>query len=384
MAIVTALTQGLTPNNDHEFEVNKLLALPWASQFFISVAFVKETGIAKIAAALQEKNDVSQIFVGICNGITSKQALAKLLSIGVQPYVVDMGTQSSIFHPKLYGAIGDQKATFIVGSANLTASGLGDNVEVSSKIELDLSDKSDSEFASDLVTPFQNLIGQFPQNVFQVTDDALIDDLFNDGRLEDENIKRSASVSGSKSPSGKSVAIPALPLHRRKPPSLPKPAPVQVAPSPAQSSAITPASGLVWSSKELTERDLCIPTGGKTNPTGSMILKKGLLEGIDQRHYFKNNVFVGLNWSPDPSPSKRHLLRATANFEIVINGISNGNFDLRLTHNSKTNTKTYAQKNAMTQIHWGEAKPIVAKRGLLGKHMSLYHLGGNRFQIEIT
>ena len=42
MAKVSALTQGLVPNHDHEHAVGKLLSLPSASDFFISVAFVRE------------------------------------------------------------------------------------------------------------------------------------------------------------------------------------------------------------------------------------------------------------------------------------------------------------------------------------------------------
>lgn len=384
MAKVSALTQGLAPNHDHEHAINNLIDSPWADDLFISVAFVREAGVAKIETALQRKSNIAQVFVGISNGITSKQALAKLLAIGVQLHVIDMGTQASLFHPKLYAAIGAQQATFIVGSANLTASGLSDNVEVSSKVELDLTNHDDSQYVSTLIDPFRTLIGQHPLNVFQITAGNQLDDLVNEGRLEDESIKKKAPVIGTKTPGGQSVATPALPIHRRKPQAVPQPVPVQVAPPNPQNPQAVPAAGLVWSSKELTERDLCIPTGSNTNPTGSMYLKKGLLDGIDQRHYFKDNVFVGLTWTPDASPSKKHLLRATATFEIIINGISNGNYDLRLTHNSKTNTKTYAQNNAMTQIHWGNAKSLVAKRGLLGKHMALYHLGGSNYQIEIT
>ncbi|UAA39061.1 phospholipase D family protein [Paraneptunicella aestuarii] len=383
MAKVFALTQGLAPNHDHEYAINNLIDSPWANDLFISVAFVKEAGVSKIEAALHRQNNIAQVFVGISNGITSKQALAKLLAIGVHPYVIDMGTQASLFHPKLYAAIGDQQATVIVGSANLTGRGLSGNVEVSTKVELDLTEHDDSQYVSTLVDPFRALIGQYPLNVFQITTGNQLDDLVSEGRLEDESVKKGASVTGTKSPGGRSVAIPSLPIHRRKPQALPQLLPVQVAPNP-QNPQVAPVTGLVWASKELTERDLNIPTGSNTNATGSMYLKKGLFGGIDQRHYFKDIVFAGLTWTPDARLSKRHLLRATANFEIIINGISNGYYNLRLTHNSKTDTPTYKENNSMTQIHWGTAKAIIAQRGLLGKHMALYYLGDSNYQIEIT
>ncbi|ENG7531220.1 hypothetical protein ABVE22_000783 [Vibrio cholerae] len=54
-----------------------------------------------------------------------------------------MGTQSSIFHPKVYAIIGEDKATVILWSANLTASGLSEIVEFSSLIELALTSLDD-------------------------------------------------------------------------------------------------------------------------------------------------------------------------------------------------------------------------------------------------
>lgn len=387
MAIITALTQGLAPNQDHERKVKQLLQHQWAKNFFMSVAFVNDSGVGKIASELAANDGNIEMFIGISNGITSKQALDSLLAIGVLPIAVDMGTQTNIFHPKLYAAIGDEQAQVILGSANLTASGLNGNVELSSLVDLSLSEQGDADYLSSVLTPFRNLFGAYEHNVFQITTSKQINDLLLAGRLEDETLKPSAPVNGVKAAQSSTPAIPALPIYRGATQS-PKPQNVPRVPLPRVHTANTQQQatplGLIWSSKPLSERDLSIPTGNNTNATGSMYFKKGLLLGIDQRHYFKDVVFASLTWNPDLKPSKKHLLRAVASFEIVVNGISNGTHSLDLTHNSNTNTVTYQQSNAMTQVHWGNAKPIVAQRGLLGKHMSLYHLGGSNYQMEIT
>jgi HKD family nuclease len=387
VATIKALTQGLAPNHDHEEKVKQLLQHQWANSFFISVAFVTGSGVGKIAHELAAKNSNVEMFIGISNGITSKQALDSLLAIGVLPIAVDMGTQTNIFHPKLYAAIGNEQAQVILGSANLTASGLNGNVELSSLVDLLLIQQGDADYLNSLLTPFRALISKYPQNVFPITTSKQIDDLLLDGRLEDEATRSSAPTTGAKSSQSSAAAIPALPTHRGasqfpSPQSVPRvPVPRPHIPSP-QNKAVP--LGLIWSSKPLSERDLNIPTGSNTNATGSMYFKKGLLVGIDQRHYFKDVVFDSLTWVPDTKASKKHLLRAVADFEIIVNGISNGVYSLDLTHNSSTNTKTYRQNNAMTQVHWGAAKPIIAQKGLLNKHMSLYHLGGSSYQMEIT
>ena len=115
-----------------------------------------------------------------------------------------------------------------------------------------------------------------------------------------------------------------------------------------------------------------------------MYFKKGLLLDVDQRHYFRDDVFATVSWHHDSNPSKAHLERAKVNFQIIIDGIDVGTYELKLTHNTRTNTATYRQRNAMTQLHWGEMINIIRDRGLLGKFITLYHQGDDEFQMEIN
>ncbi|AIR63519.1 hypothetical protein LH23_02485 [Cedecea neteri] len=114
-----------------------------------------------------------------------------------------------------------------------------------------------------------------------------------------------------------------------------------------------------------------------------MFFKKGLFSNIDQRHYFRNDLFGDLTWVIDVNPNKKHLERAEAIFEIIVNGVCYGDFKLKLTHDSRIDSKTYKQNNSVTQIHWGEAKNYISREELLRKTMILYHIGPNRYQISI-
>ncbi|NLK93302.1 MAG: hypothetical protein GX273_09305, partial [Bacteroidales bacterium] len=115
------------------------------------------------------------------------------------------------------------------------------------------------------------------------------------------------------------------------------------------------------------------------------LFKKGKFDEIDQRTYFREDVFASLLWQNDHRPNLAHLERAEANFEILIKGINYGVFRLKLTHNSRKDTEAYRQKNAMTQIHWGDVKPIIAQRDLLGRELRLYSRisDSQSFTIEI-
>ncbi|MEI6434243.1 MAG: hypothetical protein WCP32_05310, partial [Bacteroidota bacterium] len=137
-------------------------------------------------------------------------------------------------------------------------------------------------------------------------------------------------------------------------------------------SRISKKDGLVWESGKLSERDLNIPKGSTTNPTGSMLFKKGKTKGIDQRHYFRDTVFSSLKWKRDTKPDTSHLERAVATFNIIIDGKVAGRFKLTLTHNPLTDTRSYEQNNSMTSISWGEAKKVIAQDNLIGKNATLF------------
>jgi hypothetical protein len=111
-----------------------------------------------------------------------------------------------------------------------------------------------------------------------------------------------------------------------------------------------------------------------------MFFTKGPMGNIDQRHYFRDEVFKHLDWRRDPSTP--HYERATAQFQIVIAGVDYGTFELALSHNTRTDSAAYIQKNSMTQVHWHNARPLVAHENLLDRTMYLYKTA-RQFILEI-
>ena len=378
MAEIKLLAQGLIENQDHLSAVNQLLQLKDVNEILISVAYARKGGVIAISEALSSKKDITNLYIGINNGVTSLQAILEILKIGIHPYVIDVATSTRIYHPKIYVAFSNLSVELIIGSANLTNRGLNRNYEASSHISLDTSIESDNEYITTLKNAFCELEKRFPDNVIKISTVEEAEQLLQDGLLEDESIvKPSESDKIKTSNNGTKLrkSMPFTATKSTKTTSSPKP----------KTTLTTPSEELlVWESKELTERDLNIPTGSNTNPTGSMYFKKGLTENIDQRHYFRDSVFSSLSWQHDSLPSKQHLERAIADFEIVIDDESYGVYSLKLTHNSKTDTATYEQNNAMTQIHWGDAKKIIAKPELLGKQVRLYQREDDSFRLDIS
>lgn len=327
MANPKFLFQGIRQNNDHETAIRTLLDIENLDKMIFGVAFIRESGVRQIQDFIKKHHRQTSIYAGIRNGITSAQGLLALLNLKVKVFSVDTGSTSNIFHPKAYISFNDKEGRVIIGSANLTFSGLNENIEASTLLVVDRQNQTDEQFLIDLVSSFTSLQNGFPDHVVELKKKTDVVRLLKEGRLEDERISQphrsTAHVRGEKRDQ-----LPRIKLFRRVREKIIRPPKQRIIP-PTHDGWI-----LVWVSKGLTERDLNIPTGANTNPTGSMLLKKGRLERIDQRNYFRRTIFNSLNWARDPRVSLKHLERAEAEFEIVIKGASFGKYTLKLTHNS--------------------------------------------------
>lgn len=370
------LFQGVTPET-HLAALRHVLALPAPQEIIFSTAFMNRAGLAQIREALQPVAGVTTIIAGIRNGITSAQGMDAAIAYGCQTFAVDTGSRNVIFHPKIYFARSAMAARLVLGSANLTAGGLNSNIEASIIMALDLGQPDDAALAADVQAKVAGMMAEYPQHVFNVPDAAAVAALLASGRLVDETATPAPTPGGS-SENRDLDTIPRMKLKTtapRRPRVTAAPAPAAPAPAPV---AVVPAAPvreqlvLVWESKPLTRRYLTIPAAEDTNPTGSMLFTKGAVDDIDQRHYFRDVVFAGLPWHADTIPGKEHFDRTEAKFRLIIRDVDYGVFTLRLSHNTRTDTPAYAQRNSMTQLHWGEARPLIAREDLLERILYLY------------
>jgi HKD family nuclease len=374
MAKIEILLQGFQNKDYHATAINDLLEMNNVNNYLFSIAFVRKLGVEAIIENLKNVTDKIELFIGIRNGITSIQAILLLQKIGIHPYVVDTATNYKIFHPKIYAAYNDYTAHVILGSANLTAGGLSQNIEASSYISLDRKQPEDNDYINKLLGTIQNLPNQYPQHVFKLSSPKQAVLLLRQGRLEDERVIKRANLSTRTiTQRDKLAPIPTMIKSIGK------------SKKPAKGKVIkTEQEGiLVWESKPLTERSLNIPQADNTNITGDINLGKGLMKEIDFKHYFREVVFEDINWYQDKQSKFPHLERARIPIEIIIKNNSYGVFELELTHDPRTDTKSYQQNNVMTKIKWGKARAIIAQKDLLGRTLKLYKYLHNKFIIVI-
>lgn len=392
MAKINFILQGRDELENHKNSIVSILSKKKMVNVLISVAFARSEGVSlikrEIKSAVEDEVNVD-VFVGIRNGITSKQALKKLFKYGVNLYVVDTGRSGLLFHPKVYMVECKNKAFAVVGSANLTNGGLLSNIEASSIIELNKNDDDDEIFIQDTLESFKNLFLDYPENVYKIDSINQIEDLYEEGKLIDEKTEVRNRVCGSNTKGNEDIT-PVIELKTEKPKKKKKKEEKEADKSLKNINVITvDKSDLVgvtltevWRSKGLEERDLNVPSGSTANVTGSMTLKKGEYSEIDHRHYFREEVFNNLNWEHS-SKQYPYLEYAYATFYIIIEGVNYGEYTLKLKHDPRTDTKSYKQYNAMTHLQWGDAKNIIRNRNLLKEKMIIYKIDNNHNKFVI-
>lgn len=392
---ITFLGQGYEPESVNAVgnHLMKNLATKNFHSFFGVSAFASEAGVVGLGEhiiAAKHNFKLLTLIVGIDQEGTSKEALSEILALDINSYIFYQ-KEPPIFHPKIYLFEGEKETKLIVGSSNLTARGLFGNVESSLLIEFASDDKDGEILLIDLKKYYSGLFNFDDPNLFKITEE-IIEDFIAKGVVPNETLrlkkhsKKTTDTGTGTEESG--IAVPkrkiahAPSTFRSKPRSRVISKIVEeleietVASGASIDSSFTvtaaPITVLVWQSGPLTQRDLNIPDGENTNATGSMLFKKGLLEGIDQRHYFRDEVFASLNWTNDQRPASAHLERATGQFRLIIRNIDRGVFPLLITHNPRTDVRSYEQKNSMTSVSWGAAKEFIANPDLIGASANLF------------
>lgn len=382
MALVRAIFQPLVGGQQHAGQLVSLVKEPWLERLEISSAYSNSAGVAAVSAALAPVASTCRAFIGVRNGSTTAQAAAALLKLGVELYGVDTATRSRIFHPKVYLASGGGRARAIVGSANLTHPGMFNNIEAGSDIELDLADASDNAFVDTFIDGFNDLVANHPQHCFQILDGRQVVDLMKQGILEDERNPKTQTTYGAGKQGG-ATSKPRINLPFKPSPRKPKTKKPKL--GPAMSAASLPSSPpiygqLVWLKPNLPASDLQLNAGhapGVLRLTQARYKVGGKV--IDQKSYFRNQVFSTLNWTFNNTAQKDE---AVAPISLVIAGVHVGDFDMPLSHKPAWEA---GQGNYTTGLHWDSATSHIKHSGLVGRTLKLHQpaSASGRYVVEI-
>lgn len=346
-------------------------------------AFASEAGVVGLSECIESGKyffETFNLIVGIDQEGTPKKALKEINDLGINSYIFYQ-KESPIFHPKIYLFEGDNDTTLIVGSSNLTARGFFGNVESSLMVEFKNDNPEGIRLLKQIKDYYKTLFDFSDPNLFKISPE-IIRQFIREGIVPKRKIwkKKHKKNTSNKTPKENND----LEIPKRTTVKIPSNFKGRYKTNKTVSKLITELeiednfefenadkNIALWESGALKERDLNIPKGENTNPTGSMLFKKGALKDINTRHYFRDDVFQTLQWSLDTRQNRTHIERAIANIKIVIFGTDYGTFPLSISHN--TNSEHLEElKQPATQLHWGDAKVLIAQDELIGKTAALY------------
>lgn len=374
MAKISSIIQPLVPGQTHATSLGQLLSAGRGEEVYLSTAYIREAGVTTIAKQLRKRAGKAKAFVGIANGATSLQGIQALFRTGIRIWLVDTGSRERIFHPKFYSTKDRNAVHAIIGSANLTHPGLHNNIEFGASLELDLRDRSDSEFYSSITQALESLPTRFPDNCFPLRSLKHARELADERRLVDERIipepDAAPEARGSAPPRpGRTTRRMRLPYTPA--PTRPRRAPAAGPPAapPTQAQAVAPVGQLVWEKPRLPQGDLQILQVGHTSGVLRLTQAGFLLGGrrIDQTTYFRRTVFASLQWSEDPRDPEKEI--AYGQFRLIVLGRTVGEFSLKLSHKPSWEA---GQHNYTTGLHWGDAVRFVRQPRLVGQRLHLF------------
>lgn len=160
---------------------------PYWDSLDVAVAWVRASGMAHLSKRLEHflgHGGQLCFTVGIDLRNTTKEGLQALLALekhgNCKTYVYH-NEAGSIFHPKLYLFRNEEEARLIVGSNNLTESGLYSNVEAGLQVDTEI-DSGVIQHALDALSSWQDTSSKMALRL----DDEILDALVKGGYVVDE------------------------------------------------------------------------------------------------------------------------------------------------------------------------------------------------------
>lgn len=385
------------------------------TKFRAAVAFAKQSGLEHLAPALTKflkKNGEVVISVGVDLDGTSQEAL-QLLHNSVVQHQGDVWVFHNshrimpTFHPKLYFFRDMARACVVVGSGNLTQGGLFTNYEANVKIDLDLNQPDDCDFANQiedklktwaekntggLAIPLQSALIQKlspmapPEAALKATKRGAGAGRGSGGlaaaKLLFGTVKIASAPKPAKTPRGgvapvtptkPSSAAPSLGSRRVASPSTAARIPHAIMPpaaGPSLPKSPQPAvrGRLLWE-KKLSATDAQHQPG---HAVGGVRLTQAKFKNpagilIDHRTYFRNTLFGKFAWTV--RKQKPRVEATQVRFDIELLGQPCGVHQLTI---SDKQSGAARQGNYTSILHWGNLQSTVSAQNLTGRTLSIY------------
>ncbi|WP_144902180.1 phospholipase D-like domain-containing protein [Halobellus captivus] len=361
-------------NSDNPIGVllNESFADESYTKFLSLVAFARSSGIRNLSGVIQQSKeniDEFQVIVGIDQKGTTKEALEDLLELDIGASVFYTRSPST-FHPKIYVFEGPDNGRVIVGSSNLTNSGLFRNVESSILVDFEKPDEDGEAVITDIREYYQPLISGTSPNVHKLSTD-LINMLYESNLVDSEVDTRGNSESSASGQSDTSDEVRDLfpPIDVARPPAEHSGPGLSDSEVRQVEEMDTGRGPLLWEKPDLPRSDAQDPRA--SHVTGQLRFSQAGWEVsgdvIDQTTYFRYDVFSDFDW--EEIETNPIVESAQVIFHVNLDDEYEGYHQLELIHKPVWEAE---QRNVTTMLRWGELNQKVSELDLTGKTFYLY------------
>lgn len=189
------IAQGFNPTKNKPIGFRLLQALnsDEFNEFICFSAFVSSSGVVNLKDALidfMNRGNSVNLYVGVDLHGTSKEALDMLIAENI-PTTIVYSPNTIVYHPKVYLLRGETNHLIVVGSSNLTGSGLFQNIEASLCVSFLSNDEKGLELEQSILNFFDSLITADCKSANPLSI-ALLDILVKSNLVLPESISRSA------------------------------------------------------------------------------------------------------------------------------------------------------------------------------------------------
>lgn len=352
-----------------------------AVSFHAVTAWAQTSGLRQVEAAIQglrARGGTASAILGIDGGIATREALQLAIEL-FDPVLVFHDAGSRLFHPKLYWVESPSCVSIVVGSSNLTGAGLFASYEANLLVRLDPADPADQEVL-DAVGAFRDSLVDTAMPCEPLTAELIErlgeeESLLTTGkrRAEREAAARSKADGLAREIFGAPVAgLPGLPSV----PGSDGNGEVAAAGEPKPPSTAAPE--LRWW-KRMTASDVLRKPEG-SHPRNYVVLTKKGHKHIDQKVWFRDELFASVGWEDQTMRTGRVKEVAEVPFEVHVDGEYLGEIALRIDH---AEGRIADQGNSPTYLNWSAMIDVIRENDFRDWWLELARLEDGKFRLRL-
>ncbi len=322
------------------------------TQITLVSAWVKRSALRRLKSAIatfRGRGGFLRIILGLSQGGASKEGLQAALDAADEVYVT-FDPNGRTFHPKMYLATGSVEFSVLIGSSNLTASGITTNFEANALItgsQLDATDATDAKFYNSCKEYIEVLVAD--AGITKRLNVSLINEIEADPQIQLGREDQSQNVVVANSSKTQLFSGSSHPLSTAKPTTKDRHADSLLKRQTPRLETLTKWSSssenLIWS-KLITKANSMRTSA---HPTGHLSLTKSTYD-IDGSTWFRYNLFGDREWISTLDDNGRSREHCTVDFDVHGLFQTPVTVPLQVDHTPSWQSD---QNNRTTSLRWG-------------------------------